>query len=189
MAKHQSLYELETYANEELHKITNWFRSNKMSINSEKTKYMIFHPKYKPVTYQTNLLLRDTSDTNTLVSLDRIINDSKPVNFIRSLGVLLDEHLIFEMHINSLFLKLTRALFYLNRSKNILGFAARKQFFFSLVHSNLLYCNLIYGSASAKCIKKLHFLKKELSGLYSIKILEIKRLNSFINLMFSRSLI
>ena len=160
MAKHHSLFELETYANEELNKISNWFRSNKMSINSEKTKYMIFHPKYKSVTYQTNLLLRDTSDANKLVLLERITNDSKPVNFIRSLGVLLDENLTFEMHINALSLKLTRALFYINRSKNILGFAARKQLFFSLVHSNLLYCNLIYGSASAKCIKKLHLLQK-----------------------------
>ena len=62
--------------------------------------------------------------------------------------------------ISTLSLKLTRALFYLNRSKNILGFAARKQLYFSLIHSNLLYCNLIYGSATAKLIKGLLLLQK-----------------------------
>ena len=60
MAKHHNLYELETYVNKEL---------NKMSINSEKTKYMIFYPKYKPVPYQTNLLLIDTYNMINLVSL------------------------------------------------------------------------------------------------------------------------
>lgn len=29
-----------------------------------------------------------------------------------------------------------------------------------MIHSNLLYCNLIYGSAAGKCIKGLHLLQK-----------------------------
>ena len=158
--KNKTLQDLETSTNEELSKIADWFIADKMSINSSKTKYMIFHPCYKVIDHQTNLLIKDSSNPDALVPLERITNQSVLDNFIRSLGVLSDENLTFQQHITSLSLKLTRALFHLYQAINTVGFIARKQLYFSLIHSNLLYCNLIYGSASAKNLKRLFLLQK-----------------------------
>ena len=196
--KHRNLNDLETSVNLELSKIADWFIANKMSINSDKTKYMIFHPRYKAITYDMNITFKDQTDPSITVALERITNNSVPDNFIRSLGVLLDENLSFDKHINTLALKLNRALFYLNRSKNILGFNARKQLYFSLIHSNLLYCNTIYGSSSSKNIKRIHVIQKKAIRIvfnkdfrahttklfYKLKLLPLPDLINFKSLIF-----
>lgn len=196
--KHRHLVELETTVNMELGKITDWFNANKMAINADKTKYMIFHPRYKSIDYQMNIQIKDQINPSLFVPLERISNSSVPDDFIRSLGVLLDENLSFDKHVNSLKLKLNRAMFYLNRSKNLLGFNARKQLYFSLIHSNLLYCNQIYGSTAPKNIKGLHLLQKRAVRLvfnkdfrapttelfYKLKVLPLPNLINFKSLIF-----
>ena len=42
LAKGHTIRELTAYVNDELRKIANWFRSNKMALNTGKTKLMIF---------------------------------------------------------------------------------------------------------------------------------------------------
>ena len=42
LAEHHDVNELISYVNVELRKLANWFRSNKMSVNVSKTKYIIF---------------------------------------------------------------------------------------------------------------------------------------------------
>jgi hypothetical protein len=49
LAKGFILRELIAYINAELRKIANWFRSNKMALNTGKTKYMIFRTRGKPI--------------------------------------------------------------------------------------------------------------------------------------------
>ena len=49
LAKGPSLKELTTHVNSELRKIANWFRSNKMAVNTGKTKFMIFRTHGKQV--------------------------------------------------------------------------------------------------------------------------------------------
>ena len=47
LAEHHDVNELISYVNVELRKLANWFRSNKMSVNVSKTKYIIFRTKGK----------------------------------------------------------------------------------------------------------------------------------------------
>ena len=42
LAKGHNLKDLSTYVNEELRKIANWFRANKMALNVSKTKFIVF---------------------------------------------------------------------------------------------------------------------------------------------------
>ena len=39
--------------NEELRKVENWFKANKLSLNISKTKYSLFHSTRKEKIYQT----------------------------------------------------------------------------------------------------------------------------------------
>ena len=50
LAKGKDLPELIEKINQELKKWSQWFRSNKLKVNTLKTKYIIFHPKGKKST-------------------------------------------------------------------------------------------------------------------------------------------
>ena len=47
LASGNDLPELINFINQELNKIAVWFRSNKLVVNSSKTKYIIFYAKNK----------------------------------------------------------------------------------------------------------------------------------------------
>jgi hypothetical protein len=49
LAKVPVLKDLTYYVNEELCKMENWFRANKMMVNASKTKFIIFRTHNKPV--------------------------------------------------------------------------------------------------------------------------------------------
>jgi hypothetical protein len=47
LGKGKILNELTTYVNQELNKIANWFRANKMAVNTAKTKFIVFRTRGK----------------------------------------------------------------------------------------------------------------------------------------------
>ena len=69
-------------ANQELSKIDDWFLANKLSLNVEKTKYMLFHKCIE----QGNIPLK-------LPLLQLNSNIIERENSLKFLGVILDEHL------------------------------------------------------------------------------------------------
>ena len=90
----KKLSTIESVMNCELKKLTGWLRSNKLSLNSGKPELVIFRPKTKK-------------------ELDEItikINKSKlsPVPNVNYLGVVLDEFLSWDAHVNKLCKKLAQ---------------------------------------------------------------------------------
>jgi hypothetical protein len=49
LGKGKNLNELTTYVNQELKKIYNWFRANKMAVNTAKTKFIVFRTRGKVI--------------------------------------------------------------------------------------------------------------------------------------------
>jgi hypothetical protein len=49
LAEHKNLLDLILYVNDELCKLANWFRADKMAVNISKTNYIIFHTKGKKI--------------------------------------------------------------------------------------------------------------------------------------------
>lgn len=49
LAKGKVLSELVQYVNSEMQKIANWYRANKMAVNTSKNKFMIFRTQGKPI--------------------------------------------------------------------------------------------------------------------------------------------
>ena len=75
-------------ANQELSQINDWFLANKLSLNVEKTKYMLFHK----CTDQENIPLK-------LPLLQLNSNIIEKENSLKFLGVILDEHLTWKKQI------------------------------------------------------------------------------------------
>ena len=72
-----------TLISSELEKVTVWLRKNKLSLNAQKTKCMIFHTRQKklpPISF----------------SMDG--KDVERVTFFKFLGIVLDEHLTMKFH-------------------------------------------------------------------------------------------
>ena len=79
-------------ANQQLKNIDNWLTSNKLSLNIDKTKYIVFHTPHSKIPENTNLQLRN-------VNLKR-------VQCIKFLGVFIHENLSWKPHMEWLLQKI-----------------------------------------------------------------------------------
>jgi hypothetical protein len=82
----------------------------------------------------------------------------------RTLGVYFDEHLTLNIHVEYLLSKLSRALFMLNRVKNILPSHALKSVYYALFHCHLLYCPTVLSCTSNANNEKIKNYKKKPSA-------------------------
>ena len=131
-------------ANLELGKISEWFRVNKLSLNEDKTRFTLFHRPQD----RDNLPLRlPASKIN-----DYEIKQSSSIKF---LGILVDEHLSWIDHINTLENKLSENLGLLYKAKPLLNAKAMKTLYFSYFHSYLTYGNIAWCSTSMQKLKKI----------------------------------
>ena len=166
LSKGKNLPELISYVNSELQKVANWFLSNKMAINTAKTKFIVFRTKGKLVNdeickiYFNNNELGKPENPNLIFDIERIHNQGMTKSF-KLLGVLLDEYLTFDSHIDMLSSKISKSLYIINRVKNLLPKKVLLSLYFALVHSHLSYCISIYGCANKTSIEKLILKQKK----------------------------
>ena len=112
--------------NTALKNISLWFKSNKLSINISKTNYMLFHSKQSKS--KIPHILPD-------LVMDNIKLERK--NVTKFLGVLVDENLSWENHIDSINTKISKSKGILYKSRNILKKNLLKQLYFSFIHCYL----------------------------------------------------
>ena len=139
-----------------------------MAVNTDKTKYLIFHTKGKKIDLNGKKLVFDNNDPlkpfnpSLVHELERIHDnhDNPSSRSYKLLGILFDEHLNFNHHINHLKSKLSKVLYCKNRIKNFVSQKALKTIYFSLFHSHLLYCLQIVNCSSKSNIEKIFTVQK-----------------------------
>ena len=127
--------------NYELSKINEWLEINKLSINVDKTKYMIFHNKQRNIDAYENLEL----EINNLP-----IKRTKTFNF---LGIIINENLTWNDHITYISQKITPVVGLLNRLKHQLPTHILKMIYNSLILSRLHYGNILWGANPGSLLK------------------------------------
>ena len=110
--------------------IRDWFRANKLTLNVNKTVFMLFHPKGKKMSEQ-------------LKFEDKIITNSHETKF---LGIWLNDNLSWESLTRQLTLKIKRNMILLKRSRNFLRKNALLPIYYGHIHSHLKYGILLWGS-------------------------------------------
>ena len=126
----------------ELNKVNNWLHENKLSLNIEKTKCMIFHrhqKKIEPMSFSINE-----------VQLDN-------VSSLKFLGIMLNEHLTWKAHANMITIKLSKVVRIINKLKYVYPEAALMTLYTSLFLSHINYGLLLWGTDIAKAFL-CHFL-------------------------------
>ena len=124
--------------NHELGEINKWFMLNKLSLNREKTKAMIFQTRFKRV-----------NEIN--ITIDRT-----PIEFVdefKYLGITLDKHLTWKSHINQVSKKVAKTNGILSKLKNTLPTDILKTIYNSLILPYLSYGIMVWGNCSDRLFK------------------------------------
>jgi len=162
----KNLKNLTEYINGELQKISNWFRSNKMAVNTTKTKFIVFRTRGKRVDPADCLVVFNNNEIGKVENPDlvtpvqRVYNEGEETSF-KLLGVLFDEYLSFEAHVSFLCTKISKSLFCINRVKNFVNSTALKMLYFAMVHAHINYCLTVYSCANTTVLNRLKLKQKE----------------------------
>jgi hypothetical protein len=122
---HDNLSSLMGLINSELCKLTEWFQSNKLSINTTKSNYIVFKPRQK----------RQKFDLKLEINNNEINKAVKEVCF---LGVMLDENLSWKAHISHVAHKISKSIGIIYRSSFYLFKSASRILYFALVYPYLI---------------------------------------------------
>jgi len=140
-SSHHNIISLHQIVNTELTHLTDWFSANKLALNVKKTKYAIFSPPGFKTPNNLSLMING-------IQLSRI-GKHKSEQYIKFLGIALDENLTWKQHVKAIKSKLSRSLFAINRVKKIFPRDILKTLYFSLIQSHLLYGILTWGTTTS----------------------------------------
>ena len=125
----------ETDINRELEKVNIWLKLNKLSLNTQKTKLMLFHRKQKHLD-EINVVINGIE-----------IEHVPSFNF---LGIMLDENLSWKSHIEMVGNKISKVTGILYRLKNVFPENVLFVLYNSLIVSYMNYGLLLWGIHSHK---------------------------------------
>jgi Reverse transcriptase (RNA-dependent DNA polymerase) len=150
--------------NLEFQKVVNFFRLHKLALHPAKTKFMLFSNsplvKSKKIEIFMNFNNPTENRIDLIFPLERV-DSSSNCAAIRFLGIYFDENLNFKFHINKITSKLSKALFIMRSSKNLLTPRALKSVYYSLFHSHLIYCIHIWSSTTFSNLKHISLMQKK----------------------------
>ena len=130
---------VEAKINEELGKISLWLKLNRLSLNVNKTKAMIFHTAQRKIDFTPNILI----DGNKIEYVD----------YFNYLGIHLDKHLTFDKHIDIVGRKISRVSGIVNKLKHFLPQATLVTLYNTLILPHLNYGVLLWGSKADRLEK------------------------------------
>ena len=158
-----SLKKINKYINHDLKLINDWLRANKIALNANKTEIVLFKSKYRKINKHLNFR----------ISGQKI----KPKHQVKYLGVILDENLNWELHVNNLKLKLNRSIGMLSKIRHYVSLKTLKNIYYAIFHSHLIYGCQIWGQ-----VPKLNLNKTQNKAL---RIISFKHRTASSNALYS----
>ena len=127
---------LQNQVNDEILKLIDWLRSNRLSLNVKKTNIMIFG-KIKEATKKD-------------IKIDIEGQTLEVVYKTKFLGLILDDQLCWKQHLLYLAQKTAKSIGILSLARQVLSHTTLIQLYYSFIFPYLNYCNLAWGGASEK---------------------------------------
>ena len=152
--------------NSELLNVHNWLKLNKLSLNINKTKAMVFHTTQRQVIYP-NIYL----ENNKIEFVDKF-------NF---LGLIVDKNLSFKPHIDMISNKISRATGIMNKLKKFVPTSALLHIYNCLILSHINYGLIIWGPYINRNTRLEKLQKK------AIRIVNNVKYNSHTNPLFKKN--
>lgn len=153
--------------NDEINLIAEWFKSNMLSLNIEKTKWIHFLKKTQ------------TNNVPISVKIDGIeISQVKSINF---LGITIQNNLQWEEHIAIKANKIAKVNSILYRLKHFIPEQTKLNIYNALISPHLNYGLSAWGSATQSALKRLIVLQKK-----SLRAISNSKYNCHTNPLFKR---
>ena len=144
----KSLNNLEHIINKSLADISYWLKLNKLSLNIDKTHFIIFRRRKQVISYEPKIYI-----------------DSKPLSRVQEtkfLGVFLDEHLTWHKHVSYITNKMSKGLGILLKVRRYLNKNTLLQLYYTFIYPYLSYCNHVWGNTYSTYLSKLLILQKRI---------------------------
>ena len=150
----------------DMRKIISYLNTKKLMMNEKKTNFMILHSsamKVEDLKEITIEVAEGDDERNEKYNIKR-------VDTVRYLGLIIDECLKWEQHIQHVETKLSNAAGILWKLKNTLPLDIKKKIYKSLFETHLNYMIQIWGSASFTAIKPLQIIQnRALRNVFNIE--------------------
>ena len=141
---HSNEKTLQQNIEDDLQVLTEWFYSNKLSLNVQKIHFLIFRPR------------------NMIISEDLGVHNIDRVNYVTFFGIYIDDKLEWGEHIQHISKKISSGSYAISKSKRLLSLENLKLLYYSLVHSHLNYGTILWGAAYRYRLNKLEKNTKEM---------------------------
>lgn len=151
---HSDLSELFSIANYELNKTCEWFKANLLTLNTSKTKFMIFSSSQN----DENLLNFSLSVGG--IKIERIGSDC-PTKYFKFVGHHLDDKLSWQWHIGALRRKLSFTNYTIGKLKHFAPVEIKRLLYFALFESQISFGIVSYGHSLRKFIKPIQLLQNK----------------------------
>ena len=150
-----SKLKLEKNVNKELKKLYTWLIVNRLGLNLDKTKFVIFHPYNKPNNLKINLRINK--------------KPIKETQNIKYLGIILDSTLSWKDHTDKISKKIKRAIGLMYKIRPYVFSKTLLKLYYSLIFPHLIYGIESWGTSSTVSIKPLIILQKRAVRLITFK--------------------
>lgn len=131
---------LQTNINTELKKVSEWLRSNYLSLNVSKTHFLIFHYNNDPPkSFHVNINNNKVSQCSS----------------VKYLGVHIDEKLTFKTHIEILSTKISKTIGIIAKLRHYSDLKTVRQVYYALIYPHLLYGIVLWGNSYKSNVNKL----------------------------------
>ena len=142
-----SLDKLERTVNGELNKLYLWLNVNQLSLNIDKTNFIVFHSYNKPIKKSITIKINNKAI---------IVKE-----YIKYLGVLIDSTLSSKHHVSNISKKVSRSIGIMYKLRPFLPLNVLKNVYYSLVYSHIVYAIEVWGSALKTEMDKILILQKK----------------------------
>ena len=139
--------------NRELDKVNKWLCTNKLTLNTNKTKYMVFHNPQRNLKRNSNYSF--LLDESSSIKINNI-----PIERVEThlfLGIKIHQHLTWNTHVDYIGRKIARTIGILKHIKGTVSTNVLRTIYNSLVLPYLYYGILVWGY----CCQKLETLQKK----------------------------
>ena len=143
----------ENKINNELAKVNEWLKINKLSLNLKKSKYMVFKKT-------------STTNINLTLKIDHLVIDR--VDYFNFLGLTIDSKMTWKNHTNNISNKCVRVIGILNRIKNVIPTRIRVLLYNTLILTHINSCTMAWGYESNRLFKlQKRAIRKIANGYYN----------------------
>ena len=149
LASGNNLTDLTCVVNTELRNINQWINLNKLSLNIAKTSYMVMSGSSRKF---------DTNNCKIFIN-DQCIEQ---VNQTKFLGVIIDDKLTWNLHIDHICNKVSKGIGILLRARQVLYGQTLITLYNALIKPHFMYCITVWGNTYKKYLNKLQLVQKKI---------------------------